>query len=101
LKLFGDAFKPETGSESEKKPEQSQKGSSCQFLDTTPSEPQPFNNPRITRQQSKSLRRKFESSAIASFFSWGAFMQFIQPMLCQTGNVKDLERSGFIGEEKG
>jgi hypothetical protein len=49
------------------------------------------------------LRRKFGSSAIenSGFFSWGAFMQFIQPMLCQTGNLKDLERRGFIGEEKG
>lgn len=27
-------------------------------------------------------------------------MQFIEPMLCQTGSLKDLERSGFIGEEK-
>lgn len=30
---------------------------------------------------------------------WGG--KLISPMLAQTGNLKDLERSGFIGEEKG
>ena len=64
LKLFGDAFKPETGSESEKKPEQNQKGSSCQFLSITPSEPQAeANKPSESSSSQSTLQEPEEKLA--------------------------------------